>query len=118
MSTGIKYCTQTEYVVQIGDNVSITCNQTGNGILWFKQYPNQRPILLDPKMKDHEHFNDGRLLTMKNIKLEDSATYYCCKRKNTEYTFGNITYIKIKGKYFSQFQYYFSNALEIYGPLN
>ncbi|XP_028331062.1 uncharacterized protein LOC114480837 [Gouania willdenowi] len=105
--------------VNVGDSVTLQClyddDDDGNPLFfWYKQSLRQEPKLIsihysfDRKGTFHDEFKDNRRFTLKNekysliltiydVQVSDSATYYCAKSINSyslEFSEGTTVFVK------------------------
>lgn len=103
-------------IVKRGENVTIKCddfNGDKNKLVWFKQSFGKLPqLIVKPVEKTIRYgagFNDGRFstsvdklfhLNIKEIKEEDSGTYFCAELQASSLRFAPGTLLVVEGKQF------------------
>ncbi|XP_053271635.1 immunoglobulin kappa light chain isoform X1 [Pleuronectes platessa] len=104
----------------VGDNLTFQCFYEGNdeNICWYKHTPGQKPRIISKtykfskdfpllnEFKDNQRFtvetNDlVSRLNISDLKLSDSATYYCLKDKRYVYDFMEGVTVSVKGSGFN-----------------
>ena len=100
----------------LGDSVTLQCSYRGNAEMfcWYKQTLGQKPRLLSTYHKDHksgifqnEFKNSSRFaldtgngnnhLTILDLQISDSATYYCTRFYKYEFEFVEGFTVSVKG---------------------
>ncbi|XP_053199547.1 uncharacterized protein LOC128383994 [Scomber japonicus] len=98
----------------VGDNVTLQCSVKGDDagkLYWYKHSLGQKPRLIstfyefesnDNEFKNNLRFKldtgDGKNhLTIKNVYISDSATYYCVSCNFNTLTFLEVTTLNVKG---------------------
>lgn len=102
--------------VKRGGDVTIKCENlyTEVNFIWFKQsfgkFPQEVVKQVDKRNRYGAQFNDGRFsisedkktfnLNIKEIKEEDSGTYFCAEELNSSLYFSSGTVLVVEGKQF------------------
>ncbi|XP_036968549.1 uncharacterized protein LOC119027449 [Acanthopagrus latus] len=100
----------------LGDNVTLQCSYTGDAAMfyWYKQTLGQKPLLLSTYYKDdkggvfqNEFKSDSRFaldtgngnnhLTISDLRISDSATYYCTTGYKYAFEFVEGFTVSVKG---------------------
>ncbi|XP_071334032.1 uncharacterized protein [Trachinotus anak] len=101
----------------VGDDVTLQCFYEGDDsawLFWYKQTPGQKPKLIstfyvyDTKITFYHEFKDNprftldtengkNHLTIKDLKISDSATYYCASSYTFVLKFAEGTIVSVKG---------------------
>ncbi|XP_030609767.1 uncharacterized protein LOC115797347 [Archocentrus centrarchus] len=102
-------------LADVGENVTLRCFYEGDDsawVLWYKQTLGQKPRLIstfyvyDTKITFHDEFknnprftldtkNSGNHLTISDMQISDSATYYCACSYRFVLTFAEGTIVKV-----------------------
>ncbi|XP_062417563.1 immunoglobulin kappa light chain-like isoform X2 [Pungitius pungitius] len=103
--------------VDVGDNITLECfyqNNAGGRLYWFKQTLGQRPKLIStfytysPKGNFYHEFENNPRFTMNteksqnnltifDLKVSDTATYYCAYSTSYVLTFAEGTVVSVQG---------------------
>ncbi|XP_076580983.1 uncharacterized protein LOC143316985 [Chaetodon auriga] len=102
--------------VNVGDNVTLQCFYEGDALMfnWYKQTLGQKPRLIstyykfDKNVKFHNEFeNDPRFtldtekgknhLNITDLRILDSATYYCATSSYYNFEFAEGIFVSVKG---------------------
>uniref|UniRef100_A0A8B9GQQ6 Ig-like domain-containing protein n=1 Tax=Astyanax mexicanus TaxID=7994 RepID=A0A8B9GQQ6_ASTMX len=103
-------------ISEVGGSVNLSCftsKASRSTIAWMKQKLGEKPLLIatsyqrQPAAFYNDFYKDGRFeiliaaehfnLSISNIEPSDSATYYCASLFIYEISFGNGTYLLVKG---------------------
>ncbi|XP_044196485.1 uncharacterized protein LOC122973212 [Thunnus albacares] len=106
---------KTFYSVNVGESVTLQCFYEGDAVMfyWYKQTLGQKPKLISTFYQHksgtfHDEFkNDSRFtldtrdgkkhLTISNLRVSDSATYYCIGSYAFQFEFADGIVVSVKG---------------------
>uniref|UniRef100_A0AAQ4QBI8 Ig-like domain-containing protein n=1 Tax=Gasterosteus aculeatus aculeatus TaxID=481459 RepID=A0AAQ4QBI8_GASAC len=103
--------------VDVGDRITLQCfyqNNVGSWLYWFKKMMEQQPKLIssfytyNQNGTFHHEFNNNPRFTLDNekgqnhltifdIKISESATYYCASSTSYMLTFAEGTVVRVQG---------------------
>ncbi|KAI5086594.1 putative immune-type receptor 6a precursor, partial [Silurus meridionalis] len=105
--------------VTCGESVTIKCDLSSDNVsVWYKQDFGKVPQMVvrraHSQIRPGEGFTDGRfsisdnqfILTIKDLKEEDTGTYFCAEVLKSSLIFGSGTLLIVEGK-----QFYSDNLL-------